>query len=158
VRLDGDEIPADADDGDAGHATRRYIYLFQDSDARSEKDVAVRGEGTHPIPTWGRLEWDDDLPIEREVGGRIDTFCEQDWCAQPTHRRHYDRDVLERTLRLTTYAVVPATTTVPADGRVVAFVCPIGAANGDRIPGVQLRRLLRNTEKDPRGDACGMRR
>jgi hypothetical protein len=25
VRLDGDEMAADADDGDAGHATRRYM-------------------------------------------------------------------------------------------------------------------------------------
>jgi hypothetical protein len=25
VRLDGDEMPADADDGDAGHSTRTYI-------------------------------------------------------------------------------------------------------------------------------------
>jgi hypothetical protein len=27
VRLDGDEMAADADDGDAGHATRTYIRL-----------------------------------------------------------------------------------------------------------------------------------
>jgi hypothetical protein len=25
VRLDGDEMPADADDGDAGHPTRTYM-------------------------------------------------------------------------------------------------------------------------------------
>jgi hypothetical protein len=61
VRLDGDEMTADADNGDAGHFSGTYIYLFQDSDARSEKDVAVRGVGTHPIPTPGRLGWDDDF-------------------------------------------------------------------------------------------------
>jgi hypothetical protein len=28
VRLDGDEVASDADDGDAGHATRTYIRLM----------------------------------------------------------------------------------------------------------------------------------
>jgi hypothetical protein len=27
VRLDGDEMPADADDGDAGHFSGTYIHL-----------------------------------------------------------------------------------------------------------------------------------
>jgi hypothetical protein len=27
VRLDGDEMPPDADDGDAGHATGTYIWI-----------------------------------------------------------------------------------------------------------------------------------
>jgi hypothetical protein len=32
VRLDGDEMTADADDGDAGHFSRTYITLYRSAD------------------------------------------------------------------------------------------------------------------------------
>jgi hypothetical protein len=36
VRLDGDEMTADADDGDAGHATAAYIRQLQPHRARHQ--------------------------------------------------------------------------------------------------------------------------
>ena len=119
------------------------------------KTWAPRGVvSPNPISTRRCLGRDDDLALEGEIGGCINTFGEHDWCTQATDGRQDDRDVPERALRLGTLAAV--TTTRAADSRVAALVGPICAANGERIPGVQLRWT---NEKDPRGrDACGVRR
>jgi hypothetical protein len=154
VRLDGDEMAADADDGDAGHYSGTYIS-FHDPYGWSKDDVSTGGVCPKPISTWRHLRRNHDLAIEGEVRGGIDTFSEHNLVYLQSRRRHEDRDVLERTLGFAALAV--ATTTRATDGRVVALVCPIRAANGDRFSGMQLRRR-RDNEIDPRREACGVRR
>jgi hypothetical protein len=112
----------------------------------------VRGVGNHPIPTWGRLEWDDDLPIEREVGGRIDAFSEHDRCAKPARTGHHYCDVPQRPLGLAAFAA--ATTARAAYGCVVALVCPELSPNRDRVPDAQPRRTI---EQDAGCHAGGVR-
>ena len=66
MRLDGDEMAADADDGDAGHYSGTYIS-FHDPYGWSKDDVSTGGVCPKPISTWRHLRRNHDLAIEGEL-------------------------------------------------------------------------------------------
>jgi len=155
-------MAADADDGDAGHATAAYItlvprpYLVHDSDAWSEEKVTADGLSREPVSTRRRLRWDRDVDVEGEVRRGVDTFGEHE-AAEPDAflrgRRHQDHDVPEWALRLASHATAAAT--IAAVDHVVALVGPVLASNRDRVPDAQFRRTI---EQNARCHTSGVRR
>jgi hypothetical protein len=75
--------------------------------------VTVSNLSGKPVTTRRRLEWDRYVEVEGEVRRRIDTFGEHEAAepqrAFPGCRRHQDRDVVERALRLGSNASPAAT-------------------------------------------------